>query len=419
MSKSSNTVIFHIDVNSAYLSWEAVHRLQHGSELDIREIPSAIGGDPVERRGIILARSIPAKKYNIKTGETVYSAMQKCPKLAIYPPRYDLYIKCSTAMGELLKEYSPSVERFSIDEFFIDYTNMEKHFGSPVEGANTIRKRIQNELGFTVNIGVSSNKLLSKMASDFSKPNKVHTLFPDEISDKLWPLPVRDLFMVGRATARKLNKLGISTIGDLACYDPEILKRHLKSHGILVWNFANGIENSPVLDRPDDIKSIGNSSTISFDVKDKKTAHMILLSLTEMVGMRLRSENYRAGLVSISIRTNEFFSYSRQRKLDYNTDSTNFIYETAVSLFDEIWKGEPLRQFGVRVSDLHSNKATQLSIFEPKEWLKQEKLDIAIDKIRSKHGTDKIIRAVFLDSEIKPLLGGVSDDDYPGMKNNL
>ncbi len=417
MGKSPDRIIFHIDVNSAYLSWEAVHRLQHGSELDIRKIPSVIGGDPVERRGIVLAKSIPAKKYNIKTGETLYSAMQKCPKLAVFPPRYDLYVRCSTAMHKILKEYSPKIQRFSIDEFFIDYTNMEKHFGNPIEGANIIKNRIHKELGFTVNIGISSNKLLSKMASDFSKPNKVHTLFPNQIPDKLWPLPVEDLFMVGKATAQKLHKIGINTIGDLAKYNPKSLEKHLKSHGILIWNFANGIEDSPVLDSPSNIKSIGNSSTIPFDVEDKNTAHMILLALVETVCMRLRNEHHRAGVVSISLKTNEFISYSRQKKLNCHTDSTNFIYETAISLFGETWKGEPLRHMGVRLSDLCSSEAVQLSIFEPEEWLKQKQLDSVIDKIRIKYGTDKIMRAVFLNSGIKPLLGGVSEEDYPVMSS--
>lgn len=419
MDKSFDRIIFHIDVNSAYLSWEAVHRLQHGSKLDIREIPSVIGGDPVERRGIVLAKSIPAKKYNIKTGETLYSAMQKCPKLAVFPPRYDLYIRCSTAMYKILKEYSPNIQRFSIDEFFIDYTNMEEHFGNPIEGANIIKNRIHKELGFTVNIGISSNKLLSKMASDFSKPNQVHTLFLNQIPEKLWPLPVEDLFMVGRATAQKLYKMGINTIGDLAGYNPKFLKECLKSHGILIWNFANGIENSPVLDNSSNIKSIGNSSTISFDVEDKNTAHMFLLALVETVCMRLRNETCRAGVVCVSLKTNEFISYSRQKKLNSHTDSTKFVYETVVSLFDEIWRGEPLRHLGVRVSDLCSSRAVQLSIFEPEEWLQQKQLDSAIDKIRIKYGTDKIMRAVFLNSGIKPLLGGVSEENYPMMSSIL
>ncbi|HHW92412.1 MAG TPA: DNA polymerase IV [Firmicutes bacterium] len=411
-------IVFHIDVNSAYLSWEAVDQLQHGASLDIRTIPAVVGGNPEKRHGIVLAKSIPAKKYQIKTGETLYAARLKCPGLAIFPPRYDLYIRCSEAMLALLREYSPSLQRYSIDEVFLDYTNMEDHFGDPLKAAHQIKDRIHRELGFTVNIGVSNNKLLAKMASDFAKPDQVHTLFPAEVPEKLWPLPVEDLFMVGRATAPKLHRLGIYTIGDLARADPALLKKRLKSHGILIWNYANGKEDSPVGDFPG-IKSVGNSSTIAFDVEDRKTAHMFLLSLTEMVAMRLRNAGYLARLVAVSLKSKEFFSYSHQRKLYSATDSTNQIYGTAVSIFDEMWKGEPLRAIGVRAGDLVENSRQQLSLFDPGNLLKQQAIDAAVDKIRNKYGSNMIMRAVFLHSGIKPLTGGVWEEDYPMMSNIL
>lgn len=411
-------IVFHIDVNSAYLSWEAVDQLQHGASLDIRTIPAVVGGNPEKRHGIVLAKSIPAKKYQIKTGETLYAARLKCPGLAIFPPRYDLYIRCSEAMLALLRKYSPSLQRYSIDEVFLDYTNMEDHFGDPLKAAHQIKDRIHRELGFTVNIGVSNNKLLAKMASDFAKPDQVHTLFPAEVPEKLWPLPVEDLFMVGRATAPKLHRLGIYTIGDLARADPALLKKRLKSHGILIWNYANGKEDSPVGDFPG-IKSVGNSSTIAFDVEDRKTAHMFLLSLTEMVAMRLRNAGYLARLVAVSLKSKEFFSYSHQRKLYSATDSTNQIYGTAVSIFDEMWKGEPLRAIGVRAGDLVENSRQQLSLFDPGNLLKQQAIDAAVDKIRNKYGSNMIMRAVFLHSGIKPLTGGVWEEDYPMMSNIL
>ncbi|HHY36764.1 MAG TPA: DNA polymerase IV [Firmicutes bacterium] len=411
-------IIFHIDVNSAYLSWEAVDQLQHGASLDIRTIPAVIGGNPEKRHGIVLAKSIPAKKYQIKTGETLYAARLKCPGLAIFPPRYDLYVRCSEAMLDLLREYSPSLQRYSIDEVFLDYTHMEKHFGDPREAAHQIKDRIYRELGFTVNIGISSNKLLAKMASDFSKPNKVHTLFPEEIPEKLWPLPVEDLFMVGRATAPKLHRLGIYTIGDLARADPALLKKRLKSHGLLIWNYANGREDSPVGDFPG-IKSVGNSSTIAFDVEDRKTAHMFLLSLSEMVAMRLRNAGYLARLVVVSLKSQDFFSYSHQRQLYTATDSTNRIYAAAVSIFDEMWQGEPLRAIGVRAGALVDGSLQQLSLFDPGDWLKQRAMDAAVDKIRTKYGSNMIMRAVFLHSGIKPLTGGVWEEDYPMMSSLL
>ena len=203
---TNKPIIMHIDVNSAFLSWEACYRLQQGDLLDLRTIPSIVGGNPDTRRGIVLAKSVPAKEFNIKTGESLYSALQKCPTLTIVAPRFDLYLKCSNSLIKLLEEYSPSIQRYSIDECFLDYTNMEQHFGDPLSAAHKIKERIKNELGFTVNIGISNNKLLAKMASDFQKPDAVHTLYPHEIKEKMWPLPVGDLFMVGRGYKIKTSQ---------------------------------------------------------------------------------------------------------------------------------------------------------------------------------------------------------------------
>lgn len=413
-----NTIVFHIDVNSAYLSWEAVLRLQHGENLDLRTIPSAIGGDPTTRHGIILAKSIPAKKYNIKTGETLFSARIKCRELVIVPPRYSLYIDCSDAMVSILKEYSPFVQRFSIDECFLDYTNMEKHFGPPVDAAHKIKDRIYNELGFTVNIGVSTNKLLAKMASDFSKPNKVHTLFPEEVPEKMWPLPVEDLFMVGRATAPKLRRKGLTTIGDIAQCNPKFLTDWFKSYGLLIWNYANGYENSPVRNDKYPMKGLGNSTTTSFDVEDRKTAHLVLLSLIETAAMRLRDANKCAQVVAVSMKNKDFESYSHQSKMPVPTSSTNVIYNTACQLFDAAWRGEHLRHLGVRLSELSDGRAQQLSLLEPK-LPKYRKLDSAIDNIRLKYGSHSIVRSCFLHSGLSPLAGGVIEEDYPMMSSLL
>lgn len=258
-----STLVFHIDVNSAYLSWEATYRLQQGETLDLRTIPSVVGGDETSRHGIVLAKSIPAKKYNIKTGETLHDARIKCPELVIVPPRYWLYMKCSSAMHKILYEYTPIIQRFSVDESFLDFSNMENLYTDYIRLAETIKERIKVELGFTVNIGISNNKLLAKVASDLKKQDRIHTLFPHEIRKKMWPLTVEDLFMVGRATAPKLHKLNINTIGDLANYDVNILKNILKSHGEVIWNYANGIDNSQVRkSNYIEMKGIGNSTTI-------------------------------------------------------------------------------------------------------------------------------------------------------------
>lgn len=413
-------LIFHIDVNSAYLSWEAVYNLQHGSSMDLREIPSAVGGDVESRHGIVLTKSIPAKKYGIKTGETLYSARQKCPGLVVVPPHYELYIMCSNALMEALKRYTPVVQRYSVDECFMDITNFSRGCKDPVDLAHDVKDRIKQELGFTVNVGVSSNKLLAKIASDFKKPDMVHTLFPYEIRDKMWPLPVEDLFMVGRATAPKLNKLNIYTIGDLARYDTGILKEKLKSFGTVLWSFANGIEDSGVRESSHiEMKGIGNSATIPFDVEDERTAHLVLLSLCEMVGMRLRNSRNCCSLVSVSIRSGEFVNYSHQRKLYCPTDSTKKIAEVACSLFDEVWKREPVRNMGVRVSELCGSEFHQISIFEDGDVQKHRAIDRAVDDIRMKYGSTAVIRSSFLHSGLNPLNGGVGEENYPVMSSIL
>ena len=416
----SQRIIFHIDVNSAYLSWEAVHRLQHGDPLDLRTVPSVIGGDPVTRHGIVLTKSIPAKKYDIQTGESILSASAKCPGLIIIPPDYGLYMQCSKAFGDILREYSPLIEQYSIDEYFVDFTNMGSLYRDPVEAAYIIKDRIKNELGFTVNVGVSTNKILAKMASELKKPDKVHTIFPGEIAEKMWVLPVEELFMVGRATAKKLRSRAINTIGDLANYDPKILKLILKSHGLLVWNYANGNEASPVREcRRPLIKGIGNSTTVPFDVLDKTTAHLVLLSLTETVAARLRQAKYCARLVSVSLKTNEFYSCSHQRKFSSAIDCTNAIHELACELFDELWKGEPVRQLGVRVSELTQNDFHQLSLFE-KDYEKQRLVDQAVDSLRERFGNGSVFRSSFLDSGIRFQTGGtVDDEEFPMMSSQL
>lgn len=418
---TNKPIIMHIDVNSAFLSWEACYRLQQGDLLDLRTIPSIVGGNPDTRRGIVLAKSVPAKEFNIKTGESLYSALQKCPTLTIVAPRFDLYLKCSNSLIKLLEEYSPSIQRYSIDECFLDYTNMEQHFGDPLSAAHKIKERIKNELGFTVNIGISNNKLLAKMASDFQKPDAVHTLYPHEIKEKMWPLPVGDLFMVGRATKSKLHKLGIFTIKDLATADPKFLQKHLKSHGILIWNLANGIENSPVIEENSTpIKGIGNSTTIPFDVTDRKTAHLILLSLVETVSMRLRNEKACTRLVSISIRTNEFNNYSHQKKLTTPTDCTNHIFIHACQLFNEAWKKEPIRKLGVRVSELSNNNFSQVSLFDSIDTEKQKSIDKTIDELRLRYGSHTVFRASFLQSNLKAITGGVSiEEELPIISGKL
>jgi len=350
----------------------------------------------------------------------LYNARSKCPGLVVVPPRYWLYSQCSKAMHEILQEYTPKIQRFSVDESFLDFSNMDNLYPDYIKLAQTIKERIKKELGFTVNIGISNNKLLAKVASDFTKPDKIHTLFPHEIKEKMWPLPVEDLFMVGRATAPKLKKLNIHTIGDLANYDINILKSILKSHGELIHNYANGIDNSEVRkSNYIEMKSIGNSTTIAFDVEDRETAHKVLLSLCETVGMRLRDTRNCCNVVSVSIRGNDLISYSKQKKLDIHTDSTRKIYETVTSLFDNLWKGNKIRHLGVHVTGFCCNDFFQYSLLDTFDYDKDSKLNKVIDDIRLKHGNKSIFRSCFLHSGISSMSGGVGEEDYPLMSSML
>lgn len=413
-------IIFHIDANSAYLSWSAVYALQHGASIDYRDIPSVVGGNQATRHGIVLAKSIPSKKYGIQTGEPIVDAKNKCPNLVIIPPDYYVYMKCSSAMIDILREYCDQIQVFSIDECFCDMTGMQRLLGDNyVKIATEIKDRIKTELGFTVSIGISTNKLLAKMGSELKKPDGVSTLYPEEIKGKLWPLPIRELYMCGAATEKKMHQLGIFTVGDLARTEPELLKYKLKSWGVMLYNFAHGIEESQVKlgGAVPYIKGIGNSCTIHFDVEEKETAHKVLLSLVETVGMRLRHGEFSCRLVQVSIKTNELISYSHQRKFLVPTDCTNEIYKEACRLFDHAWKGEPIRHLGVRVSELCGNDFIQLSFLQENHE-KQRKVDRAVDKIRLKYGPATVIRSTFLWSRLSALQGGIVED-FPVMSSIL
>lgn len=383
------------------MSWEAVDRLEKGDEstVDIRNIPSAIGGDVAKRHGIVLAKSIPAKKYGIVTGESISEALKKCPSLFIAPPNHKLYQKYSEAFIKILEDYSPDIEQFSVDEAFIDVTGTRRLFGEPVALAHTIKDRIRDELGFTVNIGISDVKLLAKMASDFKKPDMIHTLYFEEIEQKMWPLPVEDLFYVGKSTKDKLYTMGIRTIGELANTDKKILVANLKSHGELIWNIANGIDISNLHSKTDKNKGYGNSTTVAVDITESESARIVLLSLCETVAKRLRVDKVKGELITVTIKDNNFQSYSHQKQIDYATNSTSDIFEYAMEIFNEMWEGTPIRLLGVSAGKLQTpDQAVQLSLFDDDIHIKREACDVAIDKIREKFGKDAIKRATYLDT---------------------
>lgn len=406
----ADKIIFHVDVNSAFLSWEASYRIHTLSESeDIRDIPSVIGGDEKQRHGIVLAKSTPARKLGIKTGEPLAQARRKCPNLKIYPPNFSLYVEKSRALITLLNRYAPIVEQFSIDEAFCDFSGTTELYGPPVLFAHKLKDTIRDELGFTVNIGVSSNKLLAKMASDFEKPDKVHTLFPDEIQQKMWPLPVSELLYVGRSSIHTLHNLGIFTIGDLANTDIAILQQHLKKHGENIWKSANGLDDALVTDIQPANKGYGNSITVGTDVTDYETALTVLLSLCETIGARLRADNAYISVVSVSLVDTSFHRASHQTTLPSSTNITEKIYEAACELFHNLWKGEPLRQLGVHTSKASTDSFIQYDMFDGSKIDKLSKLNSAIDQIRDRYGDGAIKRARFLDSGHSHMTGGLSN----------
>ena len=357
-------IIFHIDVNNAFLSWTAVKLLNEGYETDIRTIPSIIGGDESKRHGIILAKSPIAKKYGIKTAETIYSARKKCANLKIFPPEHDYYGASSKKLFNYLSKFSPNMEQISVDECFLDMSNTNYLYDNLIDLAYQIKEEVKKQFGITVNIGIGNNKLCAKMASDFEKPDKVHTLFEDEIKSKMWPLPVGELFMVGRKSAEKLEVLGIKTIGELATTDQNFLKKHFKSLGITMWEYANGIDNSKVINEYDSNKCISVSETFETDVENVNRLKKTLLEQTEKASKLLRKQGYYATTVAVTIKTFDFRNFSKQVKLNNATDITNEIYQAIEKLFDNFWDGTKVRNIGIRLSNFTNTCDRQLSLFE-------------------------------------------------------
>lgn len=408
-----NRLIFHIDVNSAFLSWESVRRVKQGLP-DLRNVPACIGGDPRKRTGIVVAKSIPAKKYGIQTGEPVAMALRKCPDLVIVKSDFELYIKCSRAFKEICASYAPVMESFSIDEVFLDMTGTSLIYPDPIKTAHEIKDKIRKELGFTVNVGISTNKLLAKMASDFEKPDKVHTLFPDEIPTKMWPLPVRDLLFLGKASEKKLTGAGICTIGDMAhAKEREIQALLGNKAGHQLWQYAHGIDDSPVRAQPEEAKGFSVETTFNDDIVSVEQVLPILLEQCDIVATRMRRKEKKCTSVSVTFRTLDFRNKSHQTTLANATDLTDEIYKNAKRLFVESWKGEPLRLIGVALTNLKDESFEQLSLFEDNEKKeRRRKLDATMDEIRRKYGNDKIKRASIMNSN-----GGIARKARAQIKN--
>lgn len=393
--------ILHVDVNNAFLSWKAVEMLKNGSEIDIREIPAIIGGDETKRSGIVLAKSMKAKECGIKTADTIYQARMKCPNIKIYSSDFKVYKKYSNELYNLLLEYTDKIERFSIDECFLDMTEYLMK-DTLLNKAKEISKRVKEELGFTVNVGVAHNKLLAKMASDFTKPDKIHTLFEEEIPKKMWPLPVSELFMIGKRTVPKLYNMQIRTIGDLAKIDEKILTKKFGKHGKMMWEYANGIDNSGVEYKEEKPKCVGNSITLPENINEIGKLEEILLALAEQVGYRLRKYDLLANTVRVQLRTKNFEDTSHQSKLLEATSSTKEIYQKSKELLNQMfYKTMSIRLIGLSVDNLTEKNSTQISLFDEKKFDKQDKIDKVVDELKNKYGYNTITRAGKMKTNIK------------------
>ena len=386
-------LIFHIDVNNAFLSWTAVDLLNKGYPIDIREIPSVIGGDEDARRGIVTAKSPVAKKMGIVTAESLYSARKKCPNLKVFPGDYELYHRNSNELYRYFCLFTDKIERYSVDECFLDMTGTELLYPDPIKLAYKMKDEIYEKFGYTVNVGIANNKLCAKMASDFEKPNKVHTLFSYEIEKKMWPLPVGDLFMIGKSSAKSLIEMGIKTIGDLANYDVNLLRRRFKNQGDFMHEYANGIDFSEVMPRINKNKSVSTTETLPKDVDNIVDLRKILLGQVNRVGRQIRSQKLYAKTIAVIFKTNDFVSYSHQMRVVNPTNVTKEIYKYACDVLEKGWKKEPIRLIGIRLDNLTTSNEKQISLFDDKLSESDDKIQKVLDNISDKYGDNIIIPA--------------------------
>lgn len=391
-------IIMHIDVNNAFLSWSAVKLLYDGYKTDIRKIEAVIGGDEVSRHGIVLAKSPVAKRKGVKTAETLMSARRKCNNLKIYPPDFKWYQFMSRKMFDLIRSYTPDIEILSIDECFLDYTKVYNLYGDPIKFAYHLKNKIYKTLKFTVNIGIANNKLCAKMASDFKKPNRVHTLFDEEVQSKMFPLDVGDLYGVGKKTTQKLKELNINTIYDLAHSDVNYLYKYFKNQASILIDKANGIDYSEVNSEVVERKGISNSTTFSYNLTKLDDILNKLRALTENVCISLRKKNKYAKVIGVTIKNKNFITKSHQKKLLNATNNTDEIYSVAKKLIIELWDEEPIRLMGISLNNLTDDSMYQISLFENiSKKDNDDKLDKIIDDLKLQYGSNIINKASIKD----------------------
>ena len=385
----------HIDVNNAFLSWTAIDLLNHGYKYDIRNFCAVIGGDEENRRGVVLAKSINAKKVGIVSGESLFTARKKFQRLKVYPPNYEFYEEMSNKLFDLLSKYTPDIQKASIDECYLDYGKVKKLYGDEKEFAYKLKDEIKNTLGFTVNIGIANNMLCAKMASDFLKPDKVHTLYDYEVKEKMYPLPIGDLFGVGKSTREKLQSLGIKTIGDLADFDITVLRRYFKNQAEYLINSARGINNEEVDSSTYIPKGISNELTISKDTNNYNELCVYLRRLSSLLARRVREQNKYANVIAVILKDKNFKRTTHQKKLKNPINTEEEIYSVSSKILKEMLGTEKIRLIGIRLDDLVIKKSYQTSLFEEENVDQNlEKLEKTIDKVKEKYGEDVIKKII-------------------------
>lgn len=387
-------LILHIDVNSAFLSWSALKLLEEGYNKDIRNEVSVIAGDPNKRHGVIVAASIPAKRLGIRPPVNLYEARKKCKDLIVVKPDFNYYYNKSKGLMDYLKSLFPEVQQYSIDECFIDYSSMKMLYGDEVKYAYKLKDEIYKKFGFTVNVGIGNNKLSAKMASDFEKPNKVHTLYKNEFKEKIWNKDISELFMAGKSSCSKLRQLNINTIGELANSDVQMLVRNLKSQGKLLYEYANCIDESKVeTESYNERKGIGFSRTLEFDSDDKDLIFKYLYDFSKDISKKLREKKVYANTLMVTIRNYEFKTINHQQKYLNGINLTDDIYEKAKDLFINTWDKDPIRLIGLRATDFTDSNNYQLSLFEKNANNKNdEQIEDLIDKINNQYGDNSIFK---------------------------
>ena len=396
-------VILHCDINSFYASCELVTRPE------LKSLPVAVSGSPDSRHGIILAKNEPAKKYGVKTAETVWQAKRKCPDLLLLPPHHDLYKEYNRKINAIFRDYTDMVEPFSIDESWLDVTGSRRLFGTGKEIADTIRRRVKNELGITLSAGVSFNKIFAKMGSEYKKPDATTEITRENYKELLWPMPVGELFFCGAKTASKLSDAGILTIGALAAADPGKLERLLGKQGPLLVTYARGEDDSPVrlYDQKEKIKSVGNGITFRRDLVGEDDLVTAVTDLSDTVASRLRKYQVKAYGVKVDIKDTQLKSISHQEQLLIPTDLADDLKNASIRIVKANWNLEkPIRMLTITgINLIDDGEGEQLTLFtddgaDAKSHQKSESVERAMDDIRRKFGKDSIKYAKVLGNDI-------------------